>query len=75
LPGGDLLLLERKFGWLIGLSVRIRRIRLPLVKPGTLIDGLVLFEADLGHQIDNMEGLSVHEAANGEVVFEFNFGR
>jgi hypothetical protein len=28
----------------------------------------VLIEADLGYEIDNMEGLSVHRAANGDVV-------
>jgi hypothetical protein len=25
-------------------------------------------EADLGYEIDNMEGLAVHRAANGDVV-------
>src|SRR5262249_5080007 len=67
LPGGDILLLERRFGWDIGLAVRLRRIALR-VKPWTLADGAVLFEADLGYEIDNMEGLSVHRAAGGEIV-------
>ena len=32
------------------------------------MDGPVLIEADMGYQIDNMEGLSVHRAASGELV-------
>ncbi len=68
LPGGDVLLLERKFSWSTGLAVRIRRIALAEIKPRALVDGPVLFEADLGYAIDNMEGLSVHRSADGETV-------
>jgi hypothetical protein len=68
LPGGDLLILERKFSWTSGLFVRMRRIALAEVKPGALVDGPILFEADLGYEIDNMEGLSVHRSASGEIV-------
>jgi hypothetical protein len=68
LPGGDLLLLERKFSWLGGLAIRLRRIALGDIRPGSLVDGAVLFEADLGYEIDNMEGLSVHRSASGETV-------
>ena len=68
MPGGDILLLERRFGWDIGLAVRLRRIALGNVRPGALADGAVLFEADLGYEIDNLEGLSVHRAVGGEIV-------
>ncbi len=68
LPSGDLLILERKFSWAAGLFIRMRRIRLADVQPGALVDGKVLFEADLGYAIDNLEGLSVHRGANGETV-------
>ncbi len=68
LPGGDLLVLERKFSWTGGLAIRLRRIALTGIKPGALVDGAVLFEADLGQEIDNMEGLSVHRSAAGETV-------
>ena len=34
----------------------------------TVVDGPVLFEADLGYEIDNMEGLSVHRGVSGEIV-------
>lgn len=68
LPGGDILLLERKFSWTAGLFIRIRRIRLADIQPGALVDGSSLFDADFGYQIDNMEGLGVHRAAGGEIV-------
>jgi hypothetical protein len=68
LPSGDLLVLERKFSWTSGLFVRIRRIKLTDVQPGALVDGRVLFEADLGYAIDNLEGLSAHRGPNGETV-------
>jgi hypothetical protein len=68
LPSGDLVILERKFSWSSGLYVRLRRLALADLKPGALVDGVVLFEADLTAQIDNMEGLSVHRGPAGETV-------
>ena len=68
MPGGSLLLLERRFSWTSGLFIRIRRLSLAELRPGALLDGPVLLEADLGYAIDNMEGLSVHRGANGEIV-------
>lgn len=68
LPGGDLLLLERRASWLRGLAVRIRRIALPAVRSGAVVDGPVIFSADLGQQIDNLEGIGVHRAPTGETV-------
>ena len=68
LPGGDVIILERKFGWTTGLAVRIRRLPIGEIRPTALLDGSVLFEADLGYELDNMEGLSVHRTAGGEVV-------
>ena len=38
--------------------MRIRSVPLAEVKPGATVDGPVLIEADMGYQIDNMEGLS-----------------
>src|SRR5438876_5146247 len=68
LPPGGLLLLERKFSWTSGLFIRIRNVALADVRPGVVVDGPVVFEADLGYAIDNMEGLSVHRTAGGETV-------
>jgi hypothetical protein len=68
LSPGSLLLLERKFSWTSGLFIRIRSVALADVRPGAVVDGPVLLEADLGYAIDNMEGLSVHRTAGGETV-------
>lgn len=59
LPNGDLLLLERRFRLSDGAGMRIRRIDGRTIRPGALVDGEVLIDADLSHQIDNMEGLDV----------------
>jgi hypothetical protein len=67
LPGGDLLLLERRFSWLRS-AVRIRRIPSGELLPGAVANGSVIFYADFGQQIDNFEGLGVHRAASGETV-------
>ena len=48
--------------------MRIRRIPLATIRPGALVDGRDLIFADLGYQIDNMEGLSVHRTAAGDTV-------
>lgn len=68
LPGGDLLVLERRFVPFFGLGFRIRHIPIAMVRPGAVLDGEVLIEADLSHQIDNMEALMVHRAANGRTI-------
>ena len=68
LPSGDLLLLERKFSFVSGVGIRIRRIPLASLKPGAVVDGQSIFEADLGEEIDNMEGLNVHRDADGDLV-------
>ena len=33
-----------------------------------MLEGTTLMSADMGFQIDNMEGISVHKAASGETV-------
>jgi len=68
LPSGELLLLERKFSWLGGIGIRIRRIAQKSIAPGAVIDGPTIFSADLGHEIDNMEGIDAHVTAEGETV-------
>ncbi len=59
LPNGDLLLLERRFRLSDGIGMRIRRIDGGKIRPGAVVDGDVLIDVDLSHQIDNMEGLDV----------------
>ena len=67
-PRGDLLVLERRFSWARGVAMRIRRLALSALRPGAVLDGPELIFADLGYQIDNMEAISVHRAADGGLV-------
>jgi len=68
LRSGDLLILERKFSWLSGVGIRIRRIALKSLARGATVDGPSIFEADLGNEIDNMEGIDAHVTAEGDTV-------
>jgi hypothetical protein len=68
LASGDLLVLERKVSWLGGLGVRIRRLPLKSVAPGAVVDGPTIFEADLGYEVDNMEGIDAHVTPEGDTV-------
>jgi hypothetical protein len=68
LPSGELLIVERKFSWIEGVHIRIRRIALRTLAPGATVDGPAIFEADLGHEIDNMEGLDAHVDDAGDTV-------
>ena len=68
LPAGDLLVLERRFSWLAGVAIRIRRIALTSLAPGAVVDGPSIFEADLGNEVDNMEGIDAHVTPEGDTV-------
>jgi hypothetical protein len=68
LPSGELLVLERKFSWFTGIGIRIRRIPLASIAPGAVIDGPAIFNADLGQEVDNMEGIDAHVTAEGDTV-------
>jgi hypothetical protein len=68
MPPGDLLVLERKFSLFEGVGIRIRRIELASVAPGAVVDGRPIFEADLGEEIDNMEGIDAHVTPEGDTV-------
>ena len=49
-------------------SLRIRRIAQKSIAPGAVIDGPTIFSADLGQEIDNMEGIDAHVTAEGETI-------
>jgi hypothetical protein len=68
LPSGDLVILERRFSVAAGAATRIRRIALAEIKPEATVDGPVLMEADLAYEIDNMEAISIHRTAGGDIV-------
>lgn len=65
LPDGDLVLLERRFNVGDGVAMRLRRIDDADIGEGATVDGPILLEADLRHQIDNMEGLSITQDPDG----------
>ena len=67
-PPADVLILERYFSWRRGVAMRIRRVALADIMPGAVLEPKEVISADMGYQIDNMEGLSVHRATNGEIV-------
>jgi hypothetical protein len=79
LADGSLIVLERRFRWNEGVRMRLRRLPAAEIKPGALIAGEVLMEADLNQEIDNMEGLAVHQSAGGETILSLisddNFNR
>lgn len=68
LGSGDLLVLERKFSLVSGVGIRIRRIPIAAIAPGALVDGPAIFTADLGEEIDNMEGIDAHVTDEGDTV-------
>jgi len=66
LADGDLLVLERRYSLLAGPAVRIRRIATADLLPHATVDGRILIQADMGYQIDNMEGMALRPGAGGE---------
>jgi hypothetical protein len=68
LPGGDMLLLERWYRPLRGVGARIRRIAGAAIRPDAELDGPTIFEADLAQEIDNMEGLAVHQRGSATML-------
>jgi hypothetical protein len=69
LPGGnEMLILERKWSVLSGVAARIRRVSVADILPTAVVDGPVIFEADMGYEIDNFEGIDVHQEPTGHTV-------
>ncbi len=68
LPDGSLVVLERRFRWLEGVKMRLRLVAARDIRPGAVIEGETLLEADLSYEIDNMEGLAAHTGPRGETV-------
>ena len=67
LADGGLLVLERRYR-IEGVKSRLRLIRRDELEPDTRIEGVVLFDAAMGQEIDNMEGLAVHAGAGGQII-------
>jgi hypothetical protein len=68
LPGGGIVVLERRFRFSEGVKLRIRRVSPRELKPGVLIEGEVLLEAEDNLNIDNMEAIAVHQTRSSETI-------
>jgi hypothetical protein len=68
LPGGGLIVLERRFRFTEGVRMRLRLIEAGAVRPGARLIGRVLLAADQSYEIDNMEGLSIHRDGRGRTI-------
>ena len=68
LADGDLIVLERSFSYTAAFGMRIRRIPGAAIRPGAILDGPMLIEADMSDQIDNMEGLAIRTDAAGRTI-------
>jgi hypothetical protein len=68
LDDGSLLVLERRFRFSEGVSMRLRHIRADQLRRGRVIDADILVAADGSKEIDNMEGLATHVGPGGELI-------
>lgn len=68
LPGGDMLVLERWYRPWRGVGMRLRRVAGASIGPGAMVEGRLLVDLDLSHEIDNMEALAVHREAGRTIL-------
>jgi hypothetical protein len=69
LPGGDVLVLERRYALRIGVAVRVRRIAKGAIAPGAELAGELLAELRPPLSLDNMEGISARrDPASGKTL-------
>ncbi len=71
LADGSLLVLERRFrwsSWYEGVKSRLRHFKTAEIVSGAAMEGEVLLDVDMDHEIDNLEGLGIHRGAQGETV-------
>lgn len=68
LPGGDLLVLERRYGLLTPLGARLVRVPGARVVSGGRLHGETLAEWGAPFSVDNMEGMAVARGAGDDVL-------
>ncbi|MBO0346632.1 esterase-like activity of phytase family protein [Roseibium sp. CAU 1637] len=70
LPNGDLILLERRFNLRDLLGMRLRRFAVEdlMATNAKPVPGEILLEANSAYDIDNMEGLDIHQSPSGETI-------
>ena len=66
LPGGDMVIVERRWRGGLDVSMRVRRIGADAVASGGLVDGPILLEAGFSAEIDNMEAIAA-EVEDGTI--------
>ncbi|WMS43639.1 esterase-like activity of phytase family protein [Acuticoccus sp. MNP-M23] len=67
LPGGDLMLVERRYGGGIDVGMQVRRIGADAVAREGVADGPVLLKAGFSAEIDNMEAIAAR-VDDGEII-------
>ncbi|CAA7615999.1 esterase-like activity of phytase family protein [Magnetospirillum sp. UT-4] len=68
LPGGDLLVLERRFSLAAGVGMRLVQVAGADIRAGHVLAGRELARADSSLTVDNFEGLAVARRADGRLV-------
>jgi len=72
LPGGDVLMLERRYTPSSGVAARIRRVPMEAIQPGAALQGSLIAEIRPPLNVDNMEGIAVRpvsvNAPSGKAV-------
>ncbi len=68
LPGGGLLLLERRYRFLSGLAIRLRHIARASIRPGTQLRGRVILRLAQPLSVDNFEGLVIRQGPQGGLL-------
>ncbi len=63
LPGGDMVLVERRYRGGLDVAMRVRRIGADAVAAGNVVDGPILMEAGFSAEIDNMEAIAAEVSA------------
>ena len=65
LPGGDVLVLERRFP---PIGARIRRLAKETLAPGAMLEGEVIARLEGSLTVDNMEGIDARQGPGGETL-------
>ncbi|MGH9895900.1 MAG: esterase-like activity of phytase family protein, partial [bacterium] len=68
LPDGDLLVLERGYGFFSGVTGRIQWISRDALHPGAVLRGEEVASFYPPLLVDNFEGIAVHQDSNGETL-------
>jgi len=68
LPDGDVLVLERMYSLLMGANARIVRVAAAAIEPGATLQGEEIARLSPPLTVDNMEGLAVRAAPDGNGV-------